>query len=516
MTTVAIDFGTTNTVVAILEADTQTSRTLNLQPIARSLPTADGTVVAVIPSLLHVLESGAMVVGEPVRSQRLHHQHPERTFVGFKRGLAADFNPPPRAIAGQTYDHQTVAETFLNGVWAQILAQGVEPTELILTVPVGAFERYLSFLQQWSHTLDVPTVRFVDESTAAALRYGRQTHAPLVLVIDWGGGTLDLSLVQLQLEPGATVSQARVLAKADAYLGGEDIDRAIMTDYLQGKEPENAIAALQLQEMAERLKIQLSQQPEAAESWLDEATFTAYEVALDRDRLGDILEEQGFLGQLRESLDMVLREAMNHGVTKVDISRVVMVGGTCLIKTVQDLVVAYFGRSRVKVEHPFTAASHGALVLTQIATVQDYLQHSYALQLWEPTIQDYTYFTLFPKGTYYPCSRPEPLTLRVAQEGQSEVRLHIGEIAESRQTEVVYDAFGRMTSQQRSRAAAYKSLSQSDDTVCLAHLAPQGVVGQDRIAVEFEVDSQRLLLATVTDLLTETVLIDGKAIGQLE
>lgn len=517
MTIVAIDFGTSNTAVALLEADTQTPRSLSLGPLTRRLNSAVGDAVAVVPTLVYVPATPPLLFGEQVRSRRLQYVDPDRAFASFKRGLAADFTPPARQIADQTYDLPAIAQQFLDRLWAEILAQDIEPSQLILTIPVGAFERYLGFLQQWSQTLDVPVVRFVDESTAAALNYGVSSAQRVVLVVDWGGGTLDLSLVRLNLEPHARVSQAQVLAKADAYLGGEDIDRALVEAYRQSAAITDDLAVTaQLLELAERLKIQLSQVDQATESWLDDTTFQAHEWHLTRDRLTEILDAQGFLEQLRQSLDEVLHLAHNQGVAKGDIAQIILVGGTCLLPPIQDLVVAYFGRSRVNVEQPFTAVSQGAIVLTQIQTVQDYLQHSYAIQLWDPHLQDYTYYTLFPKGTYYPCLRPEPLTLQAAQDGQSEVRLNIGELADSQRLEVSYDALGRLTSQQRLSSDTFHPLQPHHNEVCIARLNPQGVAGQDRLQLDFEVDAQRLLRATVKDLLTQILLVDRGAIARLE
>ncbi|NEO86957.1 MAG: Hsp70 family protein [Spirulina sp. SIO3F2] len=517
MTIVAIDFGTSNTVVALLEADTQAPRSLSLGVLTRRFAAAVGKQLAIVPTLVYVPQAPPLLFGEQVRSQRLQYVDRDRTFTSFKRGLAADFMPPPRHIAEQAYDVPTITQQFLDRIWAEILAQGVEPSQLILTVPVGSFERYLDFLQQWSQGLNVPVVRFIDESTAAALNYGVPSTQSVVLVIDWGGGTLDLSLVRLNFDPHAMVSQAQVVAKADAYLGGEDIDRALLADYRQGEKVDDSpITTARLLELAEQLKIRLSQVEHATESWLDEATFQAYEWHLERDRLTDILEAQGFLEQLRQSLDEVLHIAQSQGLGKSDITQVVMVGGTCLLPPIQDLVTAYFGRSRVNVDQPFTAVSYGAIALTQIQTVQDYLQHSYAIQLWDPHIQDYTYYPLFAKGTYYPCLRPESLTLQAAQDGQDEVRLNIGEIADSQQTEVSYDALGRLTSQQRLSNNTFHALQPHNNEICIARLNPHGIAGRDRLQLDFEVDAQRMLRATVKDLLTQTVLVDRGAIARLE
>ncbi|WP_265263379.1 Hsp70 family protein [Spirulina subsalsa] len=525
MTTVAIDFGTSNTIVSFLEPDTQAPKTLRFGEMSRLFrsKSKEGSWVdvPVIPSLLYVQASDKILIGEQVRSQRFGFTEPERLFKSFKRELAADFQMPPRQLDGFTYDAQTVSERFLQQIWQNIQNQDITPSELIFTVPVGAFERYLDWFNDFADQLGVKERRFIDESTAAALGYAVQQPGALVLVIDFGGGTLDLSLVRTE---GAMGNQqavsAQVIAKSDAYVGGEDIDIWIVEDYLRqqgtARDSVDGVSWQNLLELAERLKIRLSREENAAESWLDEENFMSYDLSLERYQLEEILERHQFLEQLREALDEVVMTALGKGVQKSDIEQVLLVGGSCLIPAVQQLIVSYFGRSRVQLGKPFEAVCHGALALTQIEAIEDYLRHSYALRLWEPTTRTYSYFTLFNRGSQYPCKRDDPLTLQVAREGQREIRLDIGEVAEVSQAEVTYDELGRMSSSKLHRQSQYRSLDSHHAEVCVAHLNPCGQVGMDRISVEFEVNEQRVLLATVKDLLTEQVLVEKGAIAKLQ
>jgi len=542
MTTVAIDFGTSNTVVSLLEPDTKAPRTLRLNPISRSfkLTIAGGETqeVPVVPTLVFVKEPEHLVVGEPVRSQRLGLSQPQRFFKGFKRDLAADFQPPPRQIGDRTYSAETVSELFLQTIWQQLQAQQIQPDQVIFTVPVGAFERYLDWFRTLGDRLGISQVQLVDESTAAALGYAVQRPGSVVLVVDFGGGTLDLSLVRTVTEstiqnrnPRTPPDQggnskiqnslrAQVIAKSDAYVGGEDIDTWIVEDYLRKSGSSRAdvgeVGWQNLLEIAERLKIRLSRENEVKESWLDEESFMSYDLQLSRDDLEEILENRQLLEQLRGALDEVLRIALTKGISKGEIEQVLLVGGSCLIHAVQQLIISYFGRSRVKLDKPFDAVAHGALAVTQLVDVEDYLRHSYAIRLWEPYTKTYSFFTLFEPGIKYPCQRPETLTLQVAIEGQREIRLDIGEVAQMTQAEVTYDRQGRMTSSQLRKQDEYRSLESHHQQVCVAHLDPPGEVGVDRISVQFEVDAQRMLLATVKDLLTGKVLVDRGAIALLE
>ncbi|MEG3896937.1 MULTISPECIES: Hsp70 family protein [unclassified Microcoleus] len=554
MTTVAIDFGTSNTVVCMLNPDTQTPETLRLGEISRIFKThkssGDVREIPVVPTLVFVKNAEDLVLGEKVRSQRLGQSQPERFFKAFKRDLAADFQPPARNLDGETYTPESVAEQFIATIWKQLYLQNIQPDNVIFTVPVGAFERYLDWFRDLAEKLGVAEVQLIDESTAAALGYAVKRPGSLVLVVDFGGGTLDLSLVRTAVTPplpplgkgernlapplskgernlapplgkgGLGGVRAEVLAKSDAYVGGEDIDIWIVEDYLRqigsSRAEVGAVGWQNLLEIAEKLKIQVSQVNDAKESWWDDENFMSYDLQLNRDKLEEILESRQLLEQLREALDEVLSIALGKGIGKADIEQVLLVGGTSLIPAVSNVVVSYFGRQKVQRDKPFEAVAHGALALTQLASVDDYLRHSYAIRLWEPYAKAYAYSPIFSKEMKYPCQSSEELTLQVAIEGQREIRLDIGEVAEVSQAEVIFNEQGQMTSSLLNKHSDFRSLESHHQQVCVAHLNPPGVLGIDRVSVSFEVDERRVLLATVRDLVTGKVLVEKGAIAKLQ
>lgn len=520
MTVVAIDFGTSNTVVCTQDPVTGTPRTLKFDQLSRQFE-APGGPVNVVPSLVFVKGQNQLVFGEQVRTQRLGFAQPERLFQAFKRDLAADYQPPPRQLDSETYSAELVSELFIKELWHQLNQLRVQPSRAIFSVPVGAFERYLDWFREFGERLGVADIQLVDESTAAALGYAVQQPGSIVLVVDFGGGTLDLSLVRTAAASGGKkVLRAEVLAKSDAYVGGIDIDAWIVEHYLHSIGSSRAevggIGWQNLLEIAEQLKIRLSKSAEAKESWFDDENFMSHELQLSREQLEEILEDRQMLEQVRQALDEVLAVAHNKGISKTEVEQVLLVGGTCQIPAVQQLIVSYFGKARVKLDKPFEAIAHGALTLNQLVEVEDYLRHGYAIRLWEPHAKTYSYFTLFEKGMPYPCVRSEPLTLQVATNGQREIRLDIGEVADIAQAEVTYDALGRMTSGRLNKHEEFRSLESHHQLVCVAHLEPPGETGIDRIEVSFEVNEQRVLLATVKDLLTGRVLVNQGAIAKLQ
>ena len=309
-------------------------------------------------------------------------------------------------------------------------------------------------------------------------------------------------------------------------MGGIDIDNWIVEDYLRktgsSREEVGEVGYQNLLEIAERLKMRLSTDNEAKESWFDDENFMSHELQLNRDELADILENRQLLEQLRQTLDEVLAISLSKGIGKADIEKVLLVGGSCQIQAVQQLIISYFGRQKVKLDKPFEAVAHGGLALNEMVEIDDYLRHSYAIRLWEPHSKKYSYMTLIEKGTNYlgeSDKKPridEPLILQSAIEGQKEIRLDISEIAEMSQAEVTYDSEGRMTSSHLVKQETYRSLDTQHQQVCIAHLEPPGELGIDRVSVKFGVNEQRMLVATVRDLLTGKALIVREAIAKLK
>jgi molecular chaperone DnaK (HSP70) len=257
-----------------------------------------------IPSLLYVEEAsqGKVVVGQAVRDKGLDRTSDPRFFRSFKRGIGADIQGFLPELDGKIVRFEQVGEWFLKQIIEQLQpSQDGSIESLILTVPVDSFEAYRHWLSGVCQSLPVEQVRMLDEPTAAALGYGI-ADGDTLLVIDFGGGTLDLSLVQLNQDAQAgkkpmgfilkwgekllgeserqKAKIARVLAKAGQNLGGSDIDNWLM-DYFA--ETQGLTRSPLTTRLAERLKIQLSEKKSATEVYFNDETFESYELKLDRN-----------------------------------------------------------------------------------------------------------------------------------------------------------------------------------------------------------------------------------------
>ncbi len=529
----AIDFGTSNTVITRWNPATQQPETLSLPGLSLQL----GQNPPLIPSLLYVEDAsqGKVVVGQAVRDNGLDLTSDPRFFRSFKRGIGADIQGFLPELDGKLVRFEQVGEWFLN----QIIEQ-LEPSQegsvesLILTVPVDSFEAYRHWLSGICQSLPVQQIRMLDEPTAAALGYGI-ANGDVLLVIDLGGGTLDLSLVQLNQDAqtgkkpmgfilkwgekflGESDRQkpkiARVLAKAGQNLGGSDIDNWLV-DYFV--ETQGLTRSPLTTRLAERLKIQLSQKPSANEVYFNDETFESYELKLDRNAFESILREHQFFEILDDKMAQLLQQGRRSGIEVSDIDAVLLVGGTAQIPAVQEWVKQYFDASKIRCEKPFEAIALGALQLSQGIEVQDFLYHSYGVRYWDRRNNCHNWHSIIKAGQAYPMSDPVELVLGASVDNQPSVELIVGELgSQTGATEVYFDGDRLITRQLGGGQTAVQPLNDRDGARNIAQLTPPGNPGRDRIKIQFWVDAQRSLRITVEDLLTNQTLLQNQLVAQL-
>jgi molecular chaperone DnaK (HSP70) len=529
---IAIDFGTSNTVIARWNPVTQQAETLTLP----GLSIQQSLNPPLIPSLVYVEEAtqGKVLVGQQVRDRGLDLKGEARFFRSFKRGIGADIQGFLPELDGQIITFEQVGQWFLSHITEQLATSEGGLDSLILTVPVDSFEAYRHWLGKVCQSLPVEQVRMLDEPTAAALGYGL-TNQEILLVIDFGGGTLDLSLVQLDKgAQGSTkpvgfllkwgnkslaedskqkVKTARVLAKAGQNLGGTDIDNWLV-DYF-AKTQGLAVSPLTTR-LAEKVKIQLSTQNQASEVYFDDETFESYELNLDRENLENILREQAFFERLDESMTHLLQQARRQGIEIADINAVLLVGGTVQLPAVQTWVKQYFAPEKIRCDRPFEAIAQGALQLSQGVEIKDFLYHSYGIRYWDRRNQRHSWHPIIKSGQAYPMNQPVELFLGASLENQPSIELIIGELgADTGNTEVYFDGDRLITRRLDSSETTVKPLNDSVGARTIAQLTPPGYPGSDRVKILFQVDEQRFLRITVEDLLTNDTLLENQLVAQL-
>jgi len=530
---IAIDFGTSNTVIARWNRVSQQPETLTLPRITYR----SGQNPPLIPSLLYVEDANneMVTVGQAVRDRALDLGSDPRFFRNFKRGIGSSVQGFLPELDGRTVSFEQVGQWFLTQIIEQLKATEPEAGEsIVFTVPVDSFEVYRHWLGQVCNSLQVEQVRMLDEPTAAALGYGLADRETL-LVIDFGGGTLDLSLVRLDggsqtktkpvgfilkwgqksfaEQSGQKPKIARVLAKVGQNLGGSDIDNWLV-DYFASNQ---GLAATPLTtRLAERLKIQLSLQNQAQEVYFNDETFESYELQLSRTQFEEILAQHQFFERLDDAMSQLLQQAQRQGMTVDDIDAVLLVGGTVQIPAIQAWVQQYFEASKIRCEKPFEAIAQGALQLSQGIELKDFLYHSYGIRYWDRRNNCHNWHPLIKAGQPYPMSNPVELVLGASVDSQPSIELIIGEMGtDTNQTEVYFDGDRLVTRRIGSGQTQVQPLNDRDGARNVAQLDPPGHPGSDRVKVLFRVDDQRFLRITVEDLLALRTLLDDQPVVQL-
>jgi molecular chaperone DnaK (HSP70) len=526
----AIDFGTSNTVVSRWNQATQQAETINLVDLSMQLAPNP----PLVPSLLYLEGLDQVIVGQQVRDRGLDLESDRRFFRNFKRGIGTNFQGFLPELDGQPLSFEQIGSRFLTTVIAQLQQNDPNVDSLVFTVPVDSFEAYRNWLTQVCKSLSIEQVRLLDEPTAAALGYGLTAEeGGCLLVIDFGGGTLDLSLVQLEKGASASASVgfllkwgqrvleesgqrpklARVIAKAGQNLGGADLDNWLVDHFVN--EQGITMSPLTLR-LAERLKIQLSTITETTEAYFDDETLDSFELSLNRDRFHHILQANGFFERLDESMTQVLQQARRQGIEPTDVNAVLLVGGTAQIPVVRTWIERYFPASKIRADRPFEAIAQGALQINRGIEVRDFLYHSYGVRYWNRRDNCHAWHPIVNQGQAYPMDKPIELVLGASIDNQPSIELIIGELGQvSQSTEVFFEGDRLVTRLVTSGQATVKPLNDREGAKTIAQLDPPGFPGSDRIKVLFRVDGDRILRITIEDLLTLRTLAADIAVVEL-
>ena len=525
----AIDFGTSNTVITRWNGATDSAEVVEIPDFCQKIPGLPTS----IPSLLYLKDANTeeVLIGQQVRDRGLDLSNNPRCFRAFKKGIGAEIQGFLPELDGQTITFEKIGQLYLKSIITKLKAISSQPIEsLVVTVPVDSFEVYRIWLSELCQSLDIEQVRIIDEPTAAALGYEIK-EKNTVLVVDFGGGTIDLSLIELEssiannqgfiLKWGAKMlgensaqkpQLAKVIAKVGQNLGGTDIDNWLV-DYFV--EQQNLPKSSLVTRLAERLKIKLSSQMAATEAYFDDETLQSYELALNRQNFAEILSSHKLFSQLDELLTNISQQGRRQGVEITSIGSAILVGGSVQIPAVKSWLQEYLPQVELKQERPLTAVALGALQIAQGIEVKDFLYHGYGIRYWNRREKRHSWHPLIKSGQPYPMANSVNLTLGASVANQPCIELVIGEMStQNLATEVYFDG-DRLITRSLDEQMTVKALNDSDSAKTLAQLDPPGQPGSDRVELRFQVDESCLLRVTVEDLLTEETLIKSQIIAQL-
>ncbi|OGE18575.1 molecular chaperone DnaK [Candidatus Daviesbacteria bacterium RIFCSPLOWO2_01_FULL_41_32] len=365
---IGIDLGTTNSCVAVMEGG---------KP--KVIHSAEGENI--IPSVVNPLKN---VVGRVAKRQAI--VNPKETIFSVKRLMGRKFSDPevqrdmkwlPYTIKegregmavveveGHEYTPQELSAQILQKIKADAESYlGEKVTDAVITVPAYFDDAQRQATKQAGEIAGLNVQRIINEPTAAALAYGLdKSHAHTIAVYDLGGGTFDISILEL----GEGVIEVKS-TNGDTHLGGDDFDQVIL-DFLaeefkkeQGVDLKNDKQALQrLRDAAEKAKIELSSSQEAEISipfvTADSSGPKHLEMKLSRAKLESMVKP--LIDKTFEAVKSALKDAKLEGK---DVDEVVLVGGMTRMPAVQKAVQDFFGKEPHKGINPDEVVAVGAAI----------------------------------------------------------------------------------------------------------------------------------------------------------
>jgi molecular chaperone DnaK len=345
---VGIDLGTTNSVVSFLEAG---------DPVV--IPNSEGSRTT--PSVVAFSKAGEVLVGEVAKRQAI--TNPDRTIRSVKRHMGTSWTID---IDGKKYTAQEIAARILQKLKRDAEGYlGDTVSQAVITVPAYFDDAQRTATKEAGQIAGLEVLRIINEPTAAALAYGLEKGSSdeTVLVFDLGGGTFDVSI----LEIGDGVFEVKS-THGDTQLGGDDWDQRVIDWLVQTFKSAHGIdlsqdrmAVQRLKEAAEKAKIELSQ---VQQTQINLPFITAtpdgplhLDESLTRAKFQEMTSD--LLERCRSPFEQAIADA---GLTKGQIDHVILVGGSTRMPAVQDLVQSLTGKEPHKGVNPDEVVAVGAAI----------------------------------------------------------------------------------------------------------------------------------------------------------
>ena len=503
--TLAIDLGSSTTVVVFQKENGQPPELLDLPPISR----APGEIPSLIWKSSEKEES--YLIGQQIIDLNLINEKENNLSQDFKRWIGSRKIEP---IYDSKITPEKAGEILIHSIWEKV-SQKVNIKRLVLTAPVDTYREYRTWLVNVCNSLEVKEIALVDEPTAAAMGAGLEPGSTL-LVLDFGGSTIDMSIVALEggegqaspiaqlvrfdgnnLEGKSTqvLRTAKVLGKSGLRLGGKDIDRWIIHHLLPEENPTNSILR-----KAEELKCELSNTniketlviTKKVNNIQNEEKF----LKLSKKGLEELLIEKGLLKSIEKLFIQTINSAKRNSFELKDLDSVVLVGGGSRIPLIKNYLSDICNSIPFLTPPPIEAIALGALHLTPGVQIKDVLNKGVSLRCWNKKNEKHIWHPLFLAGQTWPTNKPLEIILAASINSQLSIDLIIGEPQEEGSNEIIYTN-GLPTLKTIESKDKIKKIT---NTIISIPVDPPGEIGQDCIKLIFNINDNCQLEVEGVDL----------------
>ena len=503
--TLAIDLGSSTTVVVFQKENGQPPELLDLPPISRA--------IGEIPSLIWKSseKEESYLIGQQIIDLNLINEKENNLSQDFKRWIGSTEIEP---IYDSKITPEKAGEILIHSIWEKV-SQKVNIKRLVLTAPVDTYREYRTWLVNVCNSLEVKEIALVDEPTAAAMGAGLEPGSTL-LVLDFGGSTIDMSIVALEggegqaspiaqlvrfdgnnLEGKSTqvLRTAKVLGKSGLRLGGKDIDRWIIHHLLPEENPTNSILR-----KAEELKCELSNTniketlviTKKVNNIQNEEKF----LKLSKKGLEELLIEKGLLKSIEKLFIQTINSAKRNSFELKDLDSVVLVGGGSRIPLIKNYLSDICNSIPFLTPPPIEAIALGALHLTPGVQIKDVLNKGVSLRCWNKKNEKHIWHPLFLAGQTWPTNKPLEIILAASINSQLSIDLIIGEPQEEGSNEIIYTN-GLPTLKTIESKDKIKKIT---NTIISIPVDPPGEIGQDCIKLIFNINDNCQLEVEGVDL----------------
>ena len=503
--TLAIDLGSSTTVVVFQKENGQPPELLDLPPISRA--------IGEIPSLIWKSseKEESYLIGQQIIDLNLINEKENNLSQDFKRWIGSTEIEP---IYDSKITPEKAGEILIHSIWEKV-SQKVNIKRLVLTAPVDTYREYRTWLVNVCNSLEVKEIALVDEPTAAAMGAGLEPGSTL-LVLDFGGSTIDMSIVALEggegqaspiaqlvrfdgnnLEGKSTqvLRTAKVLGKSGLRLGGKDIDRWIFHHLLPEENPTNSILR-----KAEELKCELSNTniketlviTKKVNNIQNEEKF----LKLSKKGLEELLIEKGLLKSIEKLFIQTINSAKRNSFELKDLDSVVLVGGGSRIPLIKNYLSDICNSIPFLTPPPIEAIALGALHLTPGVQIKDVLNKGVSLRCWNKKNEKHIWHPLFLAGQTWPTNKPLEIILAASINNQLSIDLIIGEPQEEGSNEIIYTN-GLPTLKTIESKDKIKKIT---NTIISIPVDPPGEIGQDCIKLIFNINDNCQLEVEGVDL----------------